>query len=105
MLKRIKSIVDFYVSWSPLLSLPIWLFTGLIVMAHYGYKSLILYYFGIWLLNWLFVGVYFETWNSYPEKDVKRTELLFSIYVTLCLVVSVYLFATHGSEILNALLN
>lgn len=42
MLKRIKSVVDFYVSWSPLLSLPIWLFTGLIVMAHYGYKSLIL---------------------------------------------------------------
>lgn len=103
MVKSLRTILVFYISLSPLLSLPIWFFTGLVVMAHFGYEKLILLFFAIGFVNWLFVWAYLETYHPEYNSNTKTKDLLFSLYVTVGLILSAYLLFTDGSGILHTL--
>jgi hypothetical protein len=103
MIRSIKSVTQTYIGLSPLLSLTVWFFTGLVVMGAFGYEKLILPFFAVGLVNWLFVMVYFETYHPEYNSNTKTKDLLFSLYVTVGLLLSVYLILTQGSVILHAI--
>jgi len=47
--------------------------------------------------------VYFETYHPEYNSNTKTKDLLFSLYVTVGLLLSVYLILTQGSVILHAI--
>ena len=102
MIKSIKSVTQTYIGLSPLLSLPIWFFTSL-VMGVLGYEKLILLFFAIGLVNWISLMVYFETYHPEYNSNTKTKDLLFSLYVTAGLLLSAYLLFTQGSVILHSI--
>lgn len=103
MIKSIKSVTQTYIGLSPLLSLPIWFFTSLVVMGALGYEKLILLFFAIGFVNWISLMVYFETYHPEYNSNTKTRDLLFSLYVTVGLLLSAYLLFTQGSVILHSI--
>lgn len=103
MVNSLKNATNMYISLSPLLSLPVWFFTGLVVMGAFGYEKLLLPFFAVGFVNWLFVIVYFETYHPEYNSDDRTKDLLFSLYITVGLLLSVYLILTQGSVILHSI--
>lgn len=101
MTKNFKNIVDRYVCLSPLISLPVWFVTSLLVNIVFESKKLALLTLVIGLINWFFVMVHFEICTSSIDNENKIGDILFSIYVTILLILSTYIVFNYGQTILN----
>lgn len=68
MIKTLKSTLELYTCWSPILSLPTWIIVGMVVTSIFGAKTVLLPVFAVLILTWLFVAVYFESYSSLQES-------------------------------------
>lgn len=104
MSKTIKNITETYTRLSPLLSLPVWFLTSLLTIAAFGHEKLLLIFFTIGLFNWYFLMIDVETHNSSINKENKIGDLLFTIYVTINIAVSIYIIINYSEVILKSFL-
>lgn len=91
MIKTLKSTLELYTCWSPILSLPTWIIVGMVVTGIFGAKTVLLPVFAVLILTWLFVAVYFESYSSLQESFDKNLRIGLTIYNTVGLVVLAYL--------------
>ena len=102
MTKNFKNILNRYVCLSSFISLPIWFATSLSANIVFESKKLALLTLVIGLVNWFFVMVHFEICTSSIDNENKIGDILFSIYVTICLIVLTYIVLNHGQTIIHA---
>lgn len=100
MIKTLKSTLEFYTCWSPILSLPTWIIVGMVVTGIFGAKIVLLPVFVVWILTWLFVAVYFESYSSLQESFDKNLGFGLTIYNTSGLVVLIYLVVNYYGVLL-----
>ena len=91
MTKNFKNILNRYVCLSSFILLPIWFVTSLLVNIVFESKKLALLTLVIGLINWFFVMVHFEICTSSIDNENKIGDILFSIYVTILLILSTYI--------------
>ena len=91
MTKSVKSILEFYTCWCPLLVLPTWIIVGMVVTGIFGAKTVLLPVFAVLIITWYFVTVYFESYSSLSESFDKKLEVGLTVYNTVGLVVLIYL--------------
>ena len=103
MTKNFKNILNRYVCLSSFISLPIWFVTSLLVNIVFESKKLALLTLVIGLINWFFVMVHFEICTSSIDNENKIGDILFSIYLTILLILSTYIVFNYGQTILNEL--
>lgn len=103
MTKGLKTILDLYSCWSPILSLPTWIIVGMAVTGIFGMKYVLLPVFAVWVVTWYFVAVYFQTYSSLSESFDKTLGICLSIYNTIGLVVLTYLVVAYSGVLLEAL--
>ena len=87
MIKTLKSTLELYTCWSPILSLPTWIIVGMVVTGIFDAKTVLLPVFAVLILTWLFVAVYFESYSSLQESFDKNLRIGLTIYNTVGLVV------------------
>lgn len=51
MTKRIKSLLDLYSCWSPILSLPTWIIVGMVVTGIFGAETVLLPIFAVLIIT------------------------------------------------------
>jgi hypothetical protein len=100
MIKTLKSTLDLYTCWSPILSLPTWIIVGMVVTGIFGAKYVLLPVFAVWIITWFLVAVYFETYSSLQESFDKNLGLGLTIYNTVGLVVLIYLVVNYYGVLL-----
>lgn len=100
MIKTLKSTLEFYTCWSPILALPTWIILGMVVTGIFGIKTVLLPVFAVLILTWLFVAVYFESYSSLQESFDKNLGLGLTIYNTIGLVVLIYLVVNYYGVLL-----
>ena len=75
MTKRLKSLLDLYSCWSPILSLPTWILVGMIVTGIFGMEYVLPPVFAVWFVTWYFIAVYFQSYSSLSESFDKNLGL------------------------------
>lgn len=100
MIKTLKSTLEFYTCWSPILALPTWIILGMVVTGIFGIKTVLLPVFAVLILTWLFVAVYFESYSSLQESFDKNLGLGLTVYNIVGLVVLTYLVFTYYGVLL-----
>lgn len=105
MTKKLKHILDRYVGLSPLLSLPIWFITHMLVNFAFGPEKVLLLSFAVGGLNWYFLMIHIDICSSSIRHENKIGDILFTIYVTILLLLSTYVIFNHGQTILNAFIS
>ena len=101
MIKTLKSTLEFYTCWSPILALPTWIILGMVVTGIFGIKTVLLPVFAVLLITWLFVAVYFETYSTLQDSFDKNLGLGLTIYNTVGLVVLIYLVLNYHGVLLQ----
>lgn len=101
MIKTLKSTLELYTCWSPILSLPTWIITGMVVTGIFGIKTVLLPVFAVLIITWLFVAVYFETYSTLQDSFDKNLGLGLTIYNTVGLVVLIYLVLNYHRVLLQ----
>ena len=91
MVKTIKSMLELYTCWSPILALPTWIVLGMVTTCIFGAKYVLLPVFAVLILTWLFVAVYFESYSSLQESFDKNLGVGLTVHNTIGLVVLTYL--------------
>lgn len=100
MIKTLKSTLEFYTCWSPILALPTWIVLGMVTTCIFGAKYVLLPVFAVLILTWLFVAVYFESYSSLQESFDKNLGVGLTVYNTIGLVVLTYLVFTYYGVLL-----
>ena len=103
MVKSLKSVLNLYTCWSPLLSLPTWVLVGMATVGIFGVKYVLIPSYLVLILTWFFVSVYFESYSSLSESFDKKLEVGLTVYNTVGLVVLVYLVIDYNGVLLEAL--
>ena len=100
MIKTLKSTLELYTCWNAILSLLTWMIVGMVVTGIFGTKYVLLPVFAVWILTWLFVAVYFESYSSLQESFDKNLGFGLTIYNTIGLVVLIYLVVNYYGVLL-----
>lgn len=103
MVKLIKNVVNLYICWSPLLSLPTWVLVGMATVGIFDVKYVLIPTYMVLILTWLFVAVYFESYSSLSESFDKELGVGLTVYNTVGLVVLVYLVIAYNGVLLEAM--
>lgn len=105
MTKKLKHILDRYVCLSPLLSLPIWFITHMLVNFAFGPEKVLLLSFAVGGLNWYFLMIHFSICSSSIRHENKIGDILFTIYVTILVMLSTYVIFNYWSTIVNSFIS
>ena len=105
MTKKIKYMLDKYVCLSSLISLPIWFITHMLMNFAFGPEKVLLLSFAVGGLNWYFLMIHFSICSSSIRHENKIGDILFTIYVTILLIISIYVTCNHWSTIENAFIS
>ena len=103
MVKSIKNVVNLYICWSPLLSLPTWVLVGMATVGIFDVKYVLIPTYIVLILTWFFVAVYFESYSSLSESFDKKLGVGLTVYNTVGLVVLSYLVIAYNGVLLEAL--
>ena len=103
MVKSIKNVVNLYICWSPLLSLPTWVLVGMATVGIFDVKYVLIPTYIVLILTWFFVAVYFESYSSLSESFDKKLGVGLTVYNTVGLVVLSYLVISYNGVLLEAL--
>ena len=105
MTKKLKHILVRYVYISSLISLPIWFITHMLVNFAFGPEKVLLLSFAVGGLNWYFLMIHIDICSSSIRHENKIGDILFTIYVTILLILSTYVIFNHSSTIVNAFIS
>ena len=105
MKKKLKHILDRYVCLSPLLSLPIWFITHMLVNFAFEPEKVLLLSFTVGGLNWYFLLIHFSICSSSIRHENKIGDILFTIYVTILLMLSTHVIFNYWSTIVNSFIS
>ena len=105
MTKKLKHILDRYVCLSSLISLPIWFIAHMLVNFAFGPEKILLLSFTVGVLNWYFLMIHFSICSSSIRHENKIGDILFTIYVTILLILSTYVIFNYWSTIVNAFIS
>lgn len=103
MVKSIKNVVNLYICWSPLLSLPTWVLVGMATVGIFDVKYVLIPSYIVLILTWFFVAVYFESYSSLSESFDKKLGVGLTVYNTVGLVVLAYLVIGYNGVLLEAM--
>ena len=103
MVKSIKNVVNLYICWSPLLSLPTWVLVGMATVGIFDVKYVLIPTYIVLILTWFFVAVYFESYSSLSESFDKKLGVGLTVYNTVGLVVLAYLVIGYNGVLLEAM--
>lgn len=101
MVKSLKSVLNLYTCWSPILSLPTWILVGMATVGIFDVKYVLIPTYMVLILTWFFVVVYFESYSSLSESFDKNLGLGLTVYNTVGLVVLVYLVIAYDGVLLE----
>lgn len=105
MTKKLKHILDRYVCLSSLISLPIWFVTHMLVNFAFGPEKVLLLSFAVGGLNWYFLMIHIDICSSSIRHENKIGDILFTIYVTILLMLSIYVIHNYWSTIVNSFIS
>lgn len=105
MTKKLKHILDRYVCLSSLISLPIWFVTHMLVNFAFGPEKVLLLSFTVGGLNWYFLMIHIDICSSSIRHENKIGDILFTIYVTILLMLSIYVIYNYWSTIVNSFIS
>ena len=103
MVKSIKNVVNLYICWSPLLSLPTWVLVGMATVGIFDVKYVLIPTYIVLILTWFFVAVYFESYSSLSESFDKKLGVGLTVYNTVGLVVLTYLVCNYTGVLIEAM--
>ena len=89
MKSKLVSLYENYVSWSALLTIPVWLLGGSALVMATNSGEVLLFVLLLWAVTFIVCASYIDTYSSSSERDNKRKELWLSAYCTIGLVVLV----------------
>ena len=89
MKSKLVSIYENYVSWSALLTVPVWVLGGSALVMATNSGEVLLFVLLLWAVTFIVCASYIDTYSSSSERDNKRKELWLSAYCTIGLVVLV----------------
>lgn len=89
MKSKLLTLYENYVSWSALLTIPVWVLGGssLVMAANSG--EVLLFVLLLWSVTFIMCASYIDTYSSNSKQDNKRKELWLSAYCTIGLIVIV----------------
>lgn len=103
MVKYLKNVLNLYICWSPLLSLPTWILVGMATVGIFDVKYVLIPTYIVLILTWFFVTVYFHSYSSLSESFDKKLGVGLTVYNTVGLVVLVYLVIAYNGVFLEAM--
>lgn len=89
MKSKLLTLYENYVSWSALLTIPVWVLGGSSLVMATNSGEVLLFVLLLWAVTFIVCASYIETYSSSSERDNKRKELYLSIYCTIGLIVIV----------------
>ena len=89
MKSKLVSLYENYVSWSALLTVPVWVLGGSALVMATNSVEVLLFVLLLWAVTFIVCASYIDTYSSSSERDNKRKELWLSAYCTIGLVVLV----------------
>ena len=89
MKSKLVSLYENYVSWSALLTIPVWLLGGSALVMATNSGEVLLFVLLLWAVTFIVCASYIDTYSNSSERDNKRKELWLSAYCTIGLVVLV----------------
>lgn len=105
MTKKLKHILDIYICLNSLISLPIWFVTHILMNLAFGPEKVLLSSFAVGGLNWYFLIIHIDICSSSIIHENKIGDILFTIYVTILLIISTYVIFNYWSTIVNAFIS
>lgn len=89
MKSKLLTLYENYVSWSALLTVPVWVLGGSALVMATNSGEVLLFVLLLWAVTFIVCASYIDTYSSSSERDNKRKELWLSVYCTIGLVVLV----------------
>lgn len=89
MKSKLLTLYENYVSWSALLTVPVWLLGGSALVMATNSGEVLLFVLLLWAVTFIVCASYIDTYSSSSEQDNKRKELWLSAYCTIGLIVIV----------------
>lgn len=89
MKSKLLTLYENYVSWSALLTVPVWVLSGSALVMATNSGEVLLFVLLLWAVTFIVCASYIDTYSSSSERDNKRKELWLSAYCTIGLVVLV----------------
>lgn len=89
MKSKLLNLYENYISWSALLTLPVWTLGGSSLVMATNSGEVFLFVLLLWSITFIICASYIDTYSSNSEQGDKRKELWLSAYCTLGLVVIV----------------
>ena len=89
MKSKLVSIYENYVSWSALLTVPVWVLGGSALVMATNSGEVLLFVLLLWAVTFIVCASYIDTYSSSSERGNKRKELWLSAYCTIGLIVIV----------------
>lgn len=89
MKSKLLTLYENYVSWSALLTVPVWVLGGSALVMATNSGEVLLFVLLLWAVTFIVCDSYIDTYSSSSELDNKRKELWLSAYCTIGLVVLV----------------
>lgn len=98
MKSKLLTLYENYVSWSALLTIPVWVLGGSSLVMATNSGEVLLFVLLLWSVTFIICASYIDTYSSSSKQDNKRKELWLSAYCTIGLIVIVvsYLLTKWG---------
>ena len=87
MKSKLLNLYETYVSWSALLTLPVWVLGGSVLVMATNSGEVFLFILLLWSVTFIVCASYIDTYSSSSEQSNKRKELWLSAYCTIGLIV------------------
>lgn len=87
MKSKLLTLYENYVSWSALLTIPVWVLGGSSLVMATNSGEVLLFVLLLWSVTFIVCATYTDTYSSSSERDNKRKELWLSAYCTIGLIV------------------
>lgn len=89
MKSKLLTLYENYVSWSALLTVPVWVLGGSALVMATNSVEVLFFVLLLWAVTFIVCASYIDTYSSSSERDNKRKELWLSAYCTIGLIVLV----------------